>query len=32
LIGFAGFISYTVGQVGNAIHCILHENDWENYV
>jgi len=32
LIGFAGFISYTVGQVGNAIHSILHENDWENYV
>jgi Flp pilus assembly pilin Flp len=27
LIAFAGFISYTVHEVGNAVQSILHEND-----
>jgi hypothetical protein len=27
LIAFAGFISYTVHEVSNAVHSILHEND-----
>jgi Flp pilus assembly pilin Flp len=27
LIAFAGFISYTAHEVGNAVHSILHEND-----
>ena len=27
LIAFAGFISYTVHEVANAIDSILHEND-----
>jgi Flp pilus assembly pilin Flp len=31
LISFAGFISYTAHEVGNAIHSILHD-DWGNYV
>lgn len=25
LIAFAGFVSYTVHEVGNAIHSILHD-------
>jgi hypothetical protein len=31
LISFAGFISYTAHEVGNAIHSILHDNDDYNY-
>jgi len=27
LIGFAGFISYTAHEVGNAVHNMLHETD-----
>jgi hypothetical protein len=27
LISFAGFMSYTAHEVGNAIHSILHDND-----
>jgi Flp pilus assembly pilin Flp len=27
LIAFAGFMSYTAHEVGNAVHSILHEND-----
>jgi hypothetical protein len=27
LIGFCAFITYTVNEVGNAIHSMLHEND-----
>jgi hypothetical protein len=27
LIGLCAFITYTVHEVGNAIHSMLHEND-----
>jgi hypothetical protein len=27
LISFAGFITYTVNEVGNAVHSMLHETD-----
>jgi hypothetical protein len=31
LIAGCAFITYTVNEVGNAIHSMLHENDDYNY-